>query len=161
MIPVSPDPNDPQARLLQLLSLKRHEVPPPGFFEHLPRRIGAQLSSEPSRPQSHWRSLWQEWIAQPAVGLSYAALAVGAVLFGISVFEIASEPEPALASSWGGGIHAATQPQMVFQSGTPDSSAMDLPWMETRLHAYPHVPVNSGNPELFGFPVVRPTSLDR
>jgi hypothetical protein len=84
------------------------------------------------------------------------------VLFGISVFEIASESDPALASSWGGGIGTATQPQMVFQTETPDPSTMVLPWMEPRLHSHPYFPANSGsgNPELYGFPVVRPASLD-
>lgn len=152
MIPVSPDPNDPQARLLQLLALKRYEVPPPGFFQQLPRRIGAQLNSASAPPPSRWRALWQEWISQPAVGLSYAALAVGAVLFGVSVFHIASEPDPSLASSWGTGLGTATHPPMAFHADTPDPSQMTLPWMA--------FPVKPGSAEPPGFPVVRPASLD-
>lgn len=83
-------PEDAEKRLVRLLSLKRHELPPPGFFDQLPSRILVSLRAGTEiAEQSWWEKVWQTVVQQPMVGLSYATLGVGAVLFGISVLETA------------------------------------------------------------------------
>lgn len=80
--------------LLRLLALKRHETPPPGFFDRLPNRIlvniraGSEVSDLP-----WWNRLWEFLVREPMVASSYTALAMGAALFGISVFQTAVETE--------------------------------------------------------------------
>ena len=86
----APLPSDDEQRLLRLLALKRYETPPPGFFDHLPRRIlvsvraGVELEDA-----SWWERLRHLILREPMVAGSYAALGLGAVLFGVSVFETA------------------------------------------------------------------------
>lgn len=83
-------PEDAEKRLVRLLSLKRHELPPPGFFDQLPSRILVSLRAGSEISElSWWEKVWQTVVQQPMVGLSYATLGVGAVLFGISVLETA------------------------------------------------------------------------
>lgn len=89
------EPDSQQHRdLLRLLALKRHEVPPPGFFDRLPNRIlvniraGSEIGELP-----WWQRLWDSLVREPMVTSSYAALAMGGLLFGISVFQTAVSPE--------------------------------------------------------------------
>lgn len=91
---------DPQDRLRQLLALKRHEVPPPRFFDELPRRVIVSIRAG-SRPADGpwWQRLWQTVVGEPMVSVSYAALGVGALVFGTSVFQLAIEPEVPDATS--------------------------------------------------------------
>ncbi len=83
-------PDDAEQRLTRLLALKRHEVPPPGFFDQLPARIlvnlraGSEIGDAP-----WWLRAWRSFTREPMIGLSYAALGMGAVVFGISVLETA------------------------------------------------------------------------
>lgn len=81
--------------LLRLLALKRHESPPPGFFDRLPNRIlvniraGSEITEAP-----WWNRLWDSLVREPMVASSYAALAMGGLLFGVSVYQTAVESDP-------------------------------------------------------------------
>ncbi len=94
-------PPDPSRDLLQLLSLKRHEMPPPGFFKRLPNRIlvniraGCEVSD-----LTWWNRLWEFLVREPIAASSYAALAMGTALFAVSVFRTAVEPEGPSALAW-------------------------------------------------------------
>ncbi|HNQ88507.1 MAG TPA: hypothetical protein PKM73_07835 [Verrucomicrobiota bacterium] len=49
------DPGDSQCRSLQrLLALKRHERPPPGYFDRLPGRIQCRLIEQPEPDALGW-----------------------------------------------------------------------------------------------------------
>lgn len=88
---MAPPKDDPQGRLLRLLAVKRYEIPPPGFFDRFPDRIAAALRQNPPPhvPRSGWARL--AWILreEPLIAGSYAALGVGAMLFGVSVYQVA------------------------------------------------------------------------
>ncbi len=103
-----PAPDDPTKRLLRLMALKRFETPPPGFFDRFPNRVlvNIRAGAEPDiRP--FWQRVFRGIIAEPMVVGSYAALGVGALLFGVSVFQMAVDREaPTLAGL--DGIAAAT-----------------------------------------------------
>lgn len=81
--------------LLRLLALKRHESPPPGFFNRLPNRVlvniraGSEINEAP-----WWNRLWDSLIREPMVASSYSALAMGGLLFGVSVYQTAVESDP-------------------------------------------------------------------
>lgn len=115
-------PDDAEQRLLRLLALKRHEVPPPGFFDQLPVRIlvnlraGSEIEDIP-----WWTRAWRMVIQEPMIGLSYAALGVGAVLFGVSVLETAIDVQsPPVGLSQ--GILSSSTTDLIFadpQGATP------------------------------------------
>ncbi|MEI2685562.1 MAG: sigma factor-like helix-turn-helix DNA-binding protein [Cypionkella sp.] len=107
-------PDDAEQRLLRLLALKRHEVPPPGFFDQLPVRIlvnlraGSEIEDIP-----WWTRAWRMVIQEPMIGLSYAALGVGAVLFGVSVLETAIDVQsPPVGLSQ--GILSSSTTDLIF-----------------------------------------------
>lgn len=115
----TPLSDDETQRLLRLLALKRHEVPPPGFFDRLPARVLVNIRAGTEMPDRPW---WERVLDlvrhEPMVAGSYAALGVGAALFGVSVFQMALDPEvPAGATLQ--GLLTPTQPVSVFLSSTP------------------------------------------
>ena len=117
-----PVPSDEEQRLLRLLALKRHEVPPPGFFDQLPRRIlvsvraGVELEEKP-----WWEKLRDLIVTEPMVAGSYMALGLGALLFGVSVFETArdagSAPPIFLQGSYSGSSAFVTPSPASLPSG--------------------------------------------
>ncbi|MBX3744573.1 MAG: hypothetical protein KF833_04635 [Verrucomicrobiae bacterium] len=88
-----PNPDEANRRLLSLLALKRHETPPPGFFDLLPHRVLVNIRAGSRTPEiPWWERLWHNVRHEPLLAGSYAALATGALIFGISVFQVATEP---------------------------------------------------------------------
>jgi hypothetical protein len=109
-----PLPSEDEQRLLRLLTLKRYETPPPGFFDQLPRRVllsvraGVELEELP-----WWERLRALLLREPMVAGSYAALGLGALLFGVSVFETArgaGEPAPVVLQGSFAGPSAFVAP---------------------------------------------------
>jgi hypothetical protein len=85
-------------RLQRLLALKRHERPPPGFFERLPNRILVNIRAGTEMEEHPWWSyLFGGILREPMIAGSYAALGIGALLFGVSVFQMAIDPGEPLA----------------------------------------------------------------
>jgi hypothetical protein len=93
------DSDEQTRRLLRLLALKRFETPPPGFFQRFPDRVLVSIrAGTEMESASWWERFYTSILREPIVAGSYAALGVGALLFGISVFQVAVEREgPAFA----------------------------------------------------------------
>jgi hypothetical protein len=120
---MQPPDNDQEFRLLKkLLALKRHENPPPGYFENFSDKVAARIrAAEEARPDT---SYWQ-WLARglewrtALVGL-YAVSFIGLVTWGIYFGmktgneNLASQPPPVTAS-----------PILVTGSGGKDSKEAD------------------------------------
>lgn len=96
-------PDDAEQRLARLLAIKRHELPPPGFFDRLPVRILVNLRAGTEVEDAPWwERAWRAVVHQPMVGVSYAALGVGALVFGVSVLETAIDVQsPPIGASQG------------------------------------------------------------
>lgn len=96
-----PQPSPQERQLLRLLALKRYETPPPRFFEDLPHRIQRSLRARVlGDDRSWWEKLRDLLLHEPMVAGSYTALGLGALLFGVSVFETArsaGDPSPVIA----------------------------------------------------------------
>ena len=86
-------PENDFAELRRLLSVKRHEQPPPGYFNNFSREVIASLKAERSRPTRSARSadgpLWivsflERLQARPALsgalGAGLCALAIGGIV---------------------------------------------------------------------------------
>ena len=64
--------------LRKLLALKRHEVPPPGYFDHLPRRISTRIHANEGAP-SLWESLTDWFRVNASVAYAFSLTACGVV----------------------------------------------------------------------------------
>lgn len=78
------EPVDAQYRsLLQVLALKRHEQPPPGYFDRLPARIRRRLTEEPEQDAVGWLGgLLAGFQLRPAALGVFAILVGGTYLLG-------------------------------------------------------------------------------
>ena len=70
----------------QLLALKRHEKPPPGYFNYLPDKVAMRLERDDLSDYSTW---WQ-WLvrkldAQPVLAGAYAFAISGLMLLGFKL----------------------------------------------------------------------------
>ncbi|MBK9140442.1 MAG: hypothetical protein IPM17_17065 [Verrucomicrobia bacterium] len=75
--------------LRRLLALKRHEQPPPGYFDRLAASIRSQLAAEQAR-EPWWSRLFTRWEIRPAWAGAFAAMVAG--LYVVSV-GLSTNPE--------------------------------------------------------------------
>jgi hypothetical protein len=99
--------------LRKLMALKRHEQPPPGYFDRLPDKIAARLVQEGGAP-SFWDKIVAGFSFRPSFAYSFALAAFGALTF--SLFSTTrSQPQAAGESSLDFG----------WRSGATDETAME------------------------------------
>jgi hypothetical protein len=92
---MSENENDFEA-LRRLLVLKRHEVPPPGYFEDFSSRvIGRIRAGETARELPWLLRLLQAFEAKPAYPVAFASALCTLLLFGI----VSVEQSPELVSN--------------------------------------------------------------
>lgn len=116
-------------QLQKLLALKRHEQPPPGYFNRLPGQIIARLEAENARqPKSFLEKLFAGTFFRPAVAYGFlgvfSALAVtGVILTVTSQTETPMAqptfPEPLRLGSVAGADLGVTSVQAPSLSLTP------------------------------------------
>ena len=77
--------------LRRLLALKRHEQPPPGYFNDFSRRVIARIeASESDAPAGRWWSrFWSALETKPIVAGGFGAAVCAAVIMGILNSEMA------------------------------------------------------------------------
>lgn len=82
---MKPAPQNPDEfeSLKKLLALKRHEEPPPGYFDRLPGEVRARIAHAQASPEPWWRRWLASWDLSPALATSYAVVAVTLVVGGI------------------------------------------------------------------------------
>ncbi|HOX04081.1 MAG TPA: hypothetical protein P5555_06205 [Candidatus Paceibacterota bacterium] len=95
--------SDHNPQLASLLAWKRHEVPPPGYFEDLRGRVLDRLRLDPADAPA---TFWERWLRgpwfEPVFTGAYTLAACGLLLFGIGYarsFERHSEAALASAAS--------------------------------------------------------------
>jgi len=74
MQPAEPNPDD-YAAVKQLLALKRHEEPPPGYFDRLPSEVRAHIARAQANPEPWWRGWFESWNLSPQLATGYAIVA--------------------------------------------------------------------------------------
>jgi hypothetical protein len=137
-------------RLQRLLKWKRHEQPPPGYFNELADRVIARLDRMNAPPAPSW---WQTLLARleikPVLVGASGVVLCGLMLFGISVSQIDWRESTVTAKSSGAWWTVA--------AGLPTSatawSAMPVPLATASLSSMAPVikeqsaPLVSGNTE--------------
>lgn len=120
-----PSEFEQQDKLRRLLALKRHEVPPPGFFEAFPERVRARILAGAKAPAPGWwerLALWRFW--RPALAGACVALAAG-----LWIWQGEQRPSPATGQPLAG--EPTTVPQWVESSLTPATASGPFPGMRT------------------------------
>lgn len=112
--------------LKKLLALKRHEAPPPGYFQNFSSKVIARIEAQSAPAARPW---WARWLAEfdlrPAVASAYALVVGGFLVVGLGVAldrpsEVAVElqmppvAQPLLAAQAPAPSPAA-QPQLTLQ----------------------------------------------
>jgi hypothetical protein len=88
---MKPAPNDFDD-LLKLLAVKRHEQPPPDYFQDLPDQIMERLHYlEPRPPLPWWQRWWEDFGLKPVLAGAYCVGVCGLLLTGLSVSQIVRE----------------------------------------------------------------------
>jgi hypothetical protein len=120
--------------LRKLLTLKRHEQPPPGYFNRLPDQIAIRLERGEGR-ESFWEALLNGFAIRPALAYSVALAAFGALTLSV-IDTVRPQPQDSAQtppnSGWQAGAHRELASQ--FQVSAPLHVAN---WMGT---------VNASNP---------------
>lgn len=103
----------------RLLALKRHEQPPPGYFEYLHHQVVNRiaLENEPE-PEDWFGSLWERFRLRPAL--------VGAFSIALGAFYLAG-----VGSSNQPAPQPAGAPWQVYRLGSLDRRSVPVrpPWM--------------------------------
>ncbi len=110
-------PPDEFDRLRSLLSLKRHEQPPPGYLEHLPDRILARLQKDELRRESGW---WQWFVdcfeTKPVVVCTYGFVVSSLLIAGFRVSQTMQDESLASTKDQTGWLAASPDPLTVVPS---------------------------------------------
>ncbi len=70
-------------QLCKLLALKRHEIPPPRFFNEFSGRVMARLAEPPREPLTWWQRLGFDFDLRPALMCAVGMVVCGMLSFGI------------------------------------------------------------------------------
>lgn len=115
------EPKDQEfEKLRRLLELKRHEVPPPGYFEDFSSGVIARIEAEDARPApSWWRRLLPGIDTSPVMLGAYGVIVASLVIAGVQLAPSGSAPQ----GSGGGPLLSSSEPA---QPATAPEAAADL-----------------------------------
>jgi hypothetical protein len=149
--------------LRKLLALKRHEQPPPGFYDHLARQVMAQISAkEIALPIPWWQQLLGGLDLKPALTGAFGLAVIGMYFFGLSlagyVDQPAARPSVAMIETW----HPAVPlPSASFSAESAERQLVNL--SETAMPSSMSPLITAGAPQGLFSPGagMRGTKIDR
>ena len=115
---MNPEPQD-TSRLQKLLALKRHERPPPRFFNDFSDRVIARMHTPGSIGPAHWwQRLGLDLDVKLAVIFAFGLVVCGLFLIGVTSATQGDETGPVAAAVPGNVSHpAATSPRVALLAG--------------------------------------------
>ena len=84
------DPSDFEA-LRKLMALKRHEQPPPGYFNRLPDKIMGRLERGDGQPR-FWENFLTVFTFRPALAYGFALAAFSALTLSV-IYSVKTQPQ--------------------------------------------------------------------
>jgi hypothetical protein len=120
-------------QLRRLLALKRHEAPPPRYFNEFSSRVIARLTTPQSEPLTWWQRLGLDFDLRPALMCGLGVVVCGLLSFGVISAMQMAEPADSLASA---SMAAPTVPGMAPVAAP----------METSLSIAPLIAKQSASP---------------
>jgi hypothetical protein len=127
--------------LQRLMKLKRHETPPPGYFNNFSRDVMSEIRAQRTqgRVEVTWlQQLWRSLEARPAFAGGFGAAVCAVIIGGIVMMEkpadtgagLAVAPDMATSSFMATAAPVAaenvTQPLLLASSNAPAPSLFDL-----------------------------------
>lgn len=136
--------------LIRLLALKRHEQPPPGYFESFHRQVVARIESGDGAAGgfslAEWLGgapvlsrLWNALDARPALAGAFG-LAMGALLLSGAIYtgsDAAALPSLPIVADGGFSAVRVQDPPAVPALALPASQSFDLPATAVLLGTHP------------------------
>jgi hypothetical protein len=131
--------------LRQLLALKRHEVPPPGYFDRFSRDVMARIKSGDTGDEVGVSHSWfgrflRMFDMKPVFAGAFGTAVCAFLISGV----ISSEPTgagAAMASGVGGGLVPLADPTGALASNDPNTSSNSIAsgslFDQIQLHAVP------------------------
>lgn len=126
----SPQENNEFERLLVLLRLKRHELPPPGYSLRFSSNVIARIEAEgAARPQGWWRGFLARFESNPVLAGAYCVAVGGLLVVGMGFSQVLGREQ--VSTLPGAGTWLATIP-------APANTPVALPSSEGLNQVFPH-----------------------
>ena len=137
-------------QIRKLLALKRHEPPPPGYFNHFSDKVIARIEAQGLVMRPSWRQrLFPELDARPVLACAYGLIITGLLVVGLGVsqsLDSEESPAPTLGSPWFAQTPAPA-------SALPSGTAVARPLTEQTDPTSSVNPVFTSSPPRFLFDV--------
>ncbi len=134
---MEPAPNHPEDfdKLRKLLALKRHEEPPPGYFDRLPGQVRTRIAQAQTRPEPFWRRWFAAFDFTPAMATGYATVTV--LLLGAALW-LARSTHPSGSSQLATTPPAVTnQNPALLASNQPPAGLFSPPTLQVQPASAP------------------------
>ena len=129
--------------LRRLLALKRHEIPPPGYFENFSSQVVARIRAGDTAADLPWLLRFIQWFERrPAMPVGFASSLCLVLLYGI----VTIQQNPDMATGWG----QPGQQGITAVSALPTGVADGQSWASASNATNPPVNLSADDSALFG-----------
>jgi hypothetical protein len=105
--------------LRRLLALKRHEIPPPGYFENFSDHVIARIRAGDTAAELPWLLRFIQWFERrPAMPVTLASSMCLVLLYGI----VSIQQTPGIANSWGQPVQPGLAAISTLPTGIADAT---------------------------------------
>ena len=115
-------------QLQRLLKLKRHEQPPPGYFNRFSAQVMARIEVELREQPSWLERFWLAFETRPALAASYGILVGGLLISGLVFSQKFEDTAPALTLHSNEGLRVVGRPmaRVSFEPGFAPPTASQM-----------------------------------